>query len=162
PRNRHGADPRQFARPQSLACRLAHLAAELWPRRLNPIPLASVDKGGRGMVRVGGPESWARDVMRALGPVRPCAWRKPTVEWGVSKTRREGLAAPALAGAVATAVLAAAPAAQAGTPGSFIGGFHKLTTIGSTVPANGDINPYGTALVGKSQGSLVKGDVLVS
>src|SRR5262249_57244744 len=45
----------------------------------------SVDKGGRGMVRVGGPESWARDVMRALGPVRPCAWRKPTVEWGVAR-----------------------------------------------------------------------------
>ena len=80
----------------------------------------------------------------------------------MSKTHRKALAATALAGAVATAVLAAAPAAQAGTPGSFIGRFHKLTTIGSTVPANGDINPYGTALVGKSQGSLVKGDVLVS
>ena len=36
------------------------------------------------------------------------------------------------------------------------------TTIGSTVPANGDINPYGTALVGKSQGALVKGNVLIS
>jgi hypothetical protein len=36
------------------------------------------------------------------------------------------------------------------------------TTIGSTVPANGDINPYGTALVGMSQGSLVKGNVLIS
>ena len=36
------------------------------------------------------------------------------------------------------------------------------TTIGSTVPANGDVNPYGTALVGKSQGSLVKGNVLIS
>jgi hypothetical protein len=67
-----------------------------------------------------------------------------------------------LAGAAATAVLAVAPAAQAGTPGSFIGGFHKLTTIGSTVPANGDVNPYGTALVGMSQGSLVKGNVLIS
>jgi hypothetical protein len=36
------------------------------------------------------------------------------------------------------------------------------TTIGSTVPANGDINPYGTALVRMSQGSLVKGNVLIS
>jgi hypothetical protein len=36
------------------------------------------------------------------------------------------------------------------------------TTIGSTIPANGDINPYGTALVGKSQGTLVKGNVLIS
>ena len=80
----------------------------------------------------------------------------------MSKTHRKALAATALAGAAATAVLAAAPAAQAGTPGSFIGGFHKLTTIGSTVPANGDVNPYGTVLVGKSQGSLVKGNVLIS
>jgi hypothetical protein len=80
----------------------------------------------------------------------------------VSKTHRIALAATALAGAAATAVLAAAPAAQAGTPGSFIGRFHKLTTIGSTVPANGDVNPYGTALVRMSQGSLVKGDVLIS
>ena len=80
----------------------------------------------------------------------------------MSKTHRIAWAATALAGAAATAVLAVAPAAQAGTPGSFIGGFHKLTTIGSTVPANGDVNPYGTALVGMSQGSLVKGNVLIS
>ena len=73
------------------------------------------------------------------------------------------LASTAMAGAVATALFAAAaPAAQAGTGGSFIGGFHNLTTIGSTVPADGDVNPYGTALVRASAGSLVKGDVLVS
>jgi hypothetical protein len=78
-------------------------------------------------------------------------------------TRRIALASTALAGATATAVLAAvAPAAQAGTPGSFIGKFHKLTTIGSTVPANGDVNPYGTVLVRQSAGSLVKGNVLIS
>ncbi|MBV9092821.1 MAG: hypothetical protein JO132_02925 [Streptosporangiaceae bacterium] len=78
-------------------------------------------------------------------------------------THRIALASTALAGAAATAVFAAvAPAAQAGTQGSFIGGFHKLTTIGSTVPANGDVNPYGIALVGASAGSLVKGDVLIS
>jgi len=80
----------------------------------------------------------------------------------VSKTHRIAWAATALAGAAATAVLAVAPTAQAGTPGSFIGGFHKLTTIGSTVPANGDVNPYGTALVSKNAGSLVKGNVLIS
>jgi hypothetical protein len=72
------------------------------------------------------------------------------------------LASTALAGAAATAVLAVAPAAQAGTQGSFIGRLHTLTTIGSTVPANGDQNPYGTVLVGMSQGSLVKGNVLIS
>jgi hypothetical protein len=76
-------------------------------------------------------------------------------------TRRIVLASTALAGA-ATMFAAVAPAAQAGTQGSFIGKFHKLTTIGSTVPANGDVNPYGTVLVRTSAGSLVKGDVLIS
>jgi hypothetical protein len=57
---------------------------------------------------------------------------------------------------------AVAPAAQAGAQGSFIGKFHKLTTIGSTVPANGDVNPYGTVLIQRSAGSLVKGSVLIS
>ncbi|HEY2306181.1 MAG TPA: hypothetical protein VGI05_09900 [Streptosporangiaceae bacterium] len=77
-------------------------------------------------------------------------------------TGRIALASTALAGAAATALFAVAPAAQAGTGGSFIGGFKKLTTIGSTVPANGDVNPYGMARVIKSQGSLVKGNVLIS
>ena len=39
---------------------------------------------------------------------------------------------------------------------------HKLTTIGSTVPANGDVNPYGVAVVPHSRGRLHRGDVLVS
>ena len=77
-------------------------------------------------------------------------------------TGRIALASTALAGAAATALFAVAPAAQAGTGGSFIGGFKKLTTIGSTVPANGDVNPYGMARVTKSQGSLVKGNILIS
>lgn len=78
-------------------------------------------------------------------------------------THRIALASTALAGAAATAMFAAvAPAAQAGAQGSFIGKFHKLTTIGSTVPANGDVNPYGTVLIQQSAGSLVKGSVLIS
>jgi len=81
----------------------------------------------------------------------------------VPVTHRIAWASTALAGAAATAVFAvAAPAAQAGTPRSFIGQFHKLTTIGSTVPKNGDVNPYGVAVVGRSQGKLVKGNVLIS
>lgn len=34
--------------------------------------------------------------------------------------------------------------------------------VGSTVPGNGDVNPYGVAMVPKTAGKLVKGDVLVS
>jgi hypothetical protein len=37
-----------------------------------------------------------------------------------------------------------------------------LRSIVSTVPKNGDVNPYGMALVPKSTGRLVAGDVLVS
>jgi len=72
------------------------------------------------------------------------------------------LASTALAGAAAVAPFAVAPAAQAGTGESFIGKFKKLTMIGSTAPANGDVNPYGTVLVRKNQGSLVKGNILIS
>ncbi|HEU0250618.1 MAG TPA: hypothetical protein VFR48_07835 [Solirubrobacteraceae bacterium] len=44
----------------------------------------------------------------------------------------------------------------------FIGGFSTISQIGSTVPANGDVNPYGIVNVRKSVGALVKGDVLIS
>jgi len=65
-------------------------------------------------------------------------------------------------GAVALTAFAVVPAAQAGTHGSFIGQFSKIDTVSSTVPANGDVNPYGVAVVPTNTGSLVKGDVLVS
>jgi hypothetical protein len=65
-------------------------------------------------------------------------------------------------GAAALAAFAIVPAAQAGVNSSFIGPFTHNDTITSTVPANGDVNPYGVAVVPTSTGSLVKGDVLVS
>ena len=37
-----------------------------------------------------------------------------------------------------------------------------ISVIASTVPANGDVNPYGVALVPDSKGSLTKGNILVS
>jgi hypothetical protein len=45
---------------------------------------------------------------------------------------------------------------------AFIGHFNTNSMVALTVPANGDINPYGVAVVTRSVGSLVKGDVLVS
>lgn len=65
-------------------------------------------------------------------------------------------------GAVAAAAFAVAPAAQAVASTSFIGQFHKIKTIASTVPGNGDVNPYGVAVVPRSVGKLVAGNVLVS
>jgi hypothetical protein len=72
----------------------------------------------------------------------------------------------AAAGAASALLLAAASGAYAQTttktPAPFIGNFAVVTTGPSTVPANGDVNPYGTAVVPRSQGLLKKGDVLVS
>jgi hypothetical protein len=45
---------------------------------------------------------------------------------------------------------------------AFISMFHNVNTVASTVPANGDVNPYGTAVVPRSMGKLVRGNVLVS
>ena len=44
---------------------------------------------------------------------------------------------------------------------SFIGSL-KVTPGPSTVPANGDVNPYGVAVVQRTSGKLVRGHVLVS
>jgi hypothetical protein len=45
---------------------------------------------------------------------------------------------------------------------SFLSTLHNVSTIVSTVPANGDVNPYGVAVVPNTIGSLVANSVLVS
>lgn len=45
---------------------------------------------------------------------------------------------------------------------SFIGPLNNISLLHSTVPANGDVNPYGVALVPETKGILVKGRFLVS
>jgi hypothetical protein len=37
-------------------------------------------------------------------------------------------------------------------PGAFIGPLNKVATIASTVPLNGDQNPYGVAIVPRTTG----------
>jgi hypothetical protein len=39
---------------------------------------------------------------------------------------------------------------------------HTITVVASTVPANGDINPYGIFVVPRTVGNLVKGNLLIS
>jgi hypothetical protein len=65
--------------------------------------------------------------------------------------------------------IAAALACVALTPGMapafdhpFIGQFHTIASLGSTVPAGGDVNPYGIVNVTRSVGALVRGDTLIS
>jgi hypothetical protein len=45
---------------------------------------------------------------------------------------------------------------------SFLGRFHTIKVVASTVPKNGDVNPYGVAVVPTSVGKLIAGNVLVS
>jgi hypothetical protein len=72
-------------------------------------------------------------------------------------------ASAVVAAVIAGAGLAAAtPALAASHPDSFIGHLHHNSGIASTVPANGDVNPYGVAVVRRSRGLLKRGDVLVS
>jgi hypothetical protein len=56
-------------------------------------------------------------------------------------------------------------AASAITAGLAFGDEHgnngvKITTVASTVPSNGDVNPYGVAVVTRTTGTLTKGDIL--
>jgi hypothetical protein len=78
--------------------------------------------------------------------------------------RRRLAAAAAAAGAVAALGLVAVPAAlaQPTGPTAYLSHFSKLKTIASTVPFNGDINPYGIFIVRHSTGRLRAGNVLVS
>ncbi len=78
------------------------------------------------------------------------------------------LAAAALTGAAVSA--AASPPAAAppsavhasAARGAFLSSLRTISTVGSTVPANGDVNPYGLSVVPKTVGSLTAGDYLVS
>lgn len=72
------------------------------------------------------------------------------------------LASSVLVASILAAALALMPAATLASGGSFIGQFHTISTLASTVPGNGDVNPYGTVVVPRSIGKLTQGDVLVS
>jgi len=74
---------------------------------------------------------------------------------------RPGAVAAVLAVTVSLATVSAASGA-AGAPQTFLGGVTTVSTVASTVPARGDVNPYGVAVVPASVGRLVAGDVLVS
>ena len=54
------------------------------------------------------------------------------------------------------------PSTTAGAATSFLSQLHPGSQIASTVPAKGDVNPYGVAVVPTSAGQLTAGDILVS
>jgi hypothetical protein len=57
---------------------------------------------------------------------------------------------------------AATTSAAAATPGAFLAGLKTISNVGSTVPANGDVNPYGIVQLSTSTGKLHAGDLLIS
>jgi hypothetical protein len=59
-------------------------------------------------------------------------------------------------------VLLVAPCLYGADPGSFVAPFNQNRSLTSTVPANGDVNPYGVAVVKRTVGSLTRNHVLVS
>ncbi len=59
-----------------------------------------------------------------------------------------------------TATTSSGTTTTAATP--FLSQLTKVSTLGSTIPANGDINPYGIAMVPASVGKLRAGELLVS
>jgi hypothetical protein len=80
-------------------------------------------------------------------------------------TRRYAAAVAAIvtttAGLLAGTGVAASAASAGGSP-AFVGPLHRVTTLASTVPANGDVNPYGVAVIPRSTGNLGPGNILVS
>ena len=84
--------------------------------------------------------------------------RKGSVMTKVSRAR---LAATTTALA-ATASIAVFGGAAWADSSPFLPGPGGVSTIASTVPKNGDINPYGIAVVPASVGKLHRGNVLIS
>jgi hypothetical protein len=80
-------------------------------------------------------------------------------------TRRYAAALAAIvtttAGLLAGSGLVAGSASAQGF-GAFVGPLHHTSTIASTVPGNGDLNPYGVAVIPRTTGDEFRGNILVS
>ncbi len=104
---------------------------------------------------------------RAEGhPVQPIAATGPRIADptegapAISRLSARARSLCALASLITIALVLPRPASAFDHP--FVGSFGKLASVGSTVPSNGDENPYGIVNVSKSTGSLVAGDILIS
>jgi hypothetical protein len=75
---------------------------------------------------------------------------------------RGGRRAILIGALIATAALAPQAAAPATQPASFLDGVHRQTVLSTTVPENGDQNPYAIVVAPLSVGSIQKDDVLIT
>ena len=64
--------------------------------------------------------------------------------------------------AICACVMGAWPVAAQSSSVPFVANFNTVRTIASTVPKNGDVNPYGLVVAPVSTGRLIAGDALVS
>jgi hypothetical protein len=78
------------------------------------------------------------------------------------RVRRVGPLIAALSVAVAAGLSVAVATGSAAGSRPYLSSLHAIKTIASTVPPNGDLNPYGIAVVPHSVGALISGDFLVS
>jgi hypothetical protein len=77
-------------------------------------------------------------------------------------TRRYAAGLAAIVTTAAGLLAGMAGSASAGGFPAFVGPVHRTSVIASTVPGNGDVNPYGVAVIPRSTGGLFQGNVLVS
>jgi hypothetical protein len=75
---------------------------------------------------------------------------------------RSSLAILLVAGFASIGVNSVVASAGASNRTTFLSTLGKPSQVASTVPANGDVNPYGIVVVPATVGKLVKGDTLVS
>jgi hypothetical protein len=68
----------------------------------------------------------------------------------------------ALGACAAMAVIGPQAATAAPQPASYLDGIHRQTVLSSTVPDNGDQNPYAIVVAPVSAGSIQKDDVLIT
>jgi hypothetical protein len=80
----------------------------------------------------------------------------------LSATVRWWLRKGVVAGIAVASCAASGGIASARSRGPFLDRFQTVTSLASTVPANGDVNPYGIVVVPRSVGNLTRGDLLIS
>jgi hypothetical protein len=80
----------------------------------------------------------------------------------MTKVSKARLAVTTTAVAAATSMAVFGAGAASADPSPFLPGPGGVTKIASTVPQNGDINPYGVAVVQSSAGKLHQGNILIS
>ena len=76
-------------------------------------------------------------------------------------TRRYAAGLAAIVTTAAGLLAGVAGSASASGFGAFVGPLHQTSVIASTVPGNGDVNPYGIFVVPRTTGDLFRGNVLV-